>query len=464
MGTMVAQTKKNRKNILFGTDGIRGAANQYPMTAEIALNTGRAAVVFCKKRSNGKKPRIIIGRDTRVSGEMIECALISGICSMGGDVLTAGVLPTPGVAYLTRHLNADAGIVVSASHNPYFDNGIKFFNQSGFKLSDQEEAHIETLILDKNTSILSSDISDTGRVYPIWEAQKAYADFIKNSINQTTHPFDGYKIAIDCSNGATSDIAPGLFSDLGAQTSPIEASPDGYNINHHCGSQHPERLSEKVIETGADIGVAFDGDGDRLIAVDETGTILSGDQILAVFANYLHKNETLKNKTVVSTIMSNIGLARSLARMGITHIKSDVGDRYVMEQMKISGASLGGEDSGHIIFLDHHTTGDGMLAAVQLLNVMQAEAKSLSKLAGLMTVFPQTLMNVSIKDKQNFDEIPEIKQAIESAENSLAGKGRILVRYSGTQPVCRVMVEALEMDEANRHCKRIVDIIKQVLG
>jgi phosphoglucosamine mutase len=448
---------------LFGTDGIRGVANQYPMTAEMALKAGRAAADFCRRSVIGKKPKIVIGRDTRVSGQMIESALISGSCSMGADVFTAGVLPTPGVAYITRHVSADAGIVVSASHNPYYDNGIKFFDHKGFKLSDEKEAEIEALILDESTSNPSSTIPGIGVVHNMPEAEIIYSEFLKNSVNHSAS-FEGVKIAMDCSNGATFKIAPRLFLDLGARVLPMGVSPDGFNINRQCGSQHPEFLSEKVVESGSDIGFAFDGDGDRLIAVDETGAVLSGDQILAVFADFLLKNGSLENATVVSTVMSNIGLARTLADMGAKHIMSSVGDRYVMEQMLASGAILGGEDSGHIILLDHHTTGDGMLAALQLLAVMRMRGEPLSKLAGAMTVFPQTLLNVEVKRKPDIFDIPEIDQAVKSIQNSLKGKGRVLVRYSGTQPVCRVMVEASTREEADRYCRRISEIIKFHLG
>jgi phosphoglucosamine mutase len=393
---------------------------------------------------------------------MIEYALTSGVCSAGGDVYAAGVLPTPGVAYLTRHLDANAGIVVSASHNPYFDNGIKFFNDKGFKLSDQKEAQIEALILDEKTSNRPKGTPDTGVVHAMPDADLIYSDFLKHSVNNPK-PFDGLKIAMDCSNGATFKIAPALFTDLGADVYSMGVSPDGYNINDRCGSQHPERLSEKVIETGSDIGMAFDGDGDRMIAVDETGTILSGDQILAVFAYFFSINQLLENRTVVSTVMSNIGLAKALSGMGVNHVMSAVGDRYVMEQMMTSGANLGGEDSGHIILLNHHTTGDGILAAIQLLAVMQNQAKPLSGLASVMTVFPQTLMNVSVKSKPSIDDIPEIRQAIRFAENSLKDSGRVLVRYSGTQPVCRVMVEASTVEDADLYCKKIAETIRQHL-
>jgi phosphoglucosamine mutase len=449
---------------LFGTDGIRGVANQYPMTVDMALKAGRAAAAFCRANAGTQKPKIVIGRDTRVSGQMLECALISGICSMGGDVVTAGGIPTPGVAYLTRHLRADAGIVVSASHNPYADNGIKFFSGEGFKLSDQKEAEIEALILDEAASKRFGAVLDIGVVHPLPQAETIYSDFLKDTVSHCGS-FREFKIVLDCSNGATFTIAPRLFTDLGARVESIAASPDGFNINAQCGSQHPERLAEKVVESGSDIGFAFDGDGDRLIAADERGAILTGDQVLAVFTAFLLKNRMLENRTVVSTVMSNIGFSKALGAMGVNHVMSAVGDRYVMEQMMDAGAILGGEDSGHIILRNHHTTGDGILAAVQLLAVMQAQAQPLSSLAGVMTVFPQVLINVAVKTKDPMENIPEIKQAVESIETALkAGGGRVLVRYSGTQPVCRVMVEAPKVEEARRYCETLVEVIQRKLG
>jgi phosphoglucosamine mutase len=409
------------------------------------------------------RPKIVIGRDTRLSGQMLENALISGICSMGGDVFCAGIFPTPGVAHVTRHLNANAGIVISASHNPFYDNGIKFFNGKGFKLSDEAEAEIEALILDGMAKDRPATHHEIGTVHQIPDAEKIYSDFLKAAVSRTDL-LDGYTIAMDCSQGATFSIAPRLFSELGARVLPIAIAPDGRNINEECGSQHPDLLSKKVNESNADMGVAFDGDGDRLIAVDESGTILSGDQVLAIFAHFLSKNGMLENRTAVSTIMSNIGLGKALASMNVNHIMSDVGDRYVMEQMIASGAILGGEDSGHMILLNRHTTGDGILAALQLLTVMRTENKPLSALAGVMTVFPQTLMNVAVQHKPDLETIPEIRAAIQAAEAALEGNGRVLVRYSGTQPVCRVMVEAATMEDATHHCNRIVSTIKKHLN
>ena len=460
---MADPSNKCREKVLFGTDGIRGIANQYPMTPKMALKAGQAAAVFCRKHATSHRPKIVIGRDTRLSGQMLENALISGICSMGGDVFCAGIFPTPGVAHVTRHLNANAGIVISASHNPFYDNGIKFFNGNGFKLSDEAEAEIEALVLEGIAENRPATHHEIGTVHQIPDAEKIYSDFLKAAVNRTDL-LEGYTIAMDCSHGATFSIAPKLFSDLGARVLPIAVTPDGMNINEECGSQHPDLLSKKVLESGADMGVAFDGDGDRLIAVDECGTILSGDQVLAIFAHFLSKKGMLENRTAVSTIMSNIGLGKALASMNVNHIMSDVGDRYVMEQMVASGAILGGENSGHMILLNHHTTGDGILAALQLLTVMRVENKPLSELADVMTVFPQTLMNVEVQRKPDLETFPEIKAAIQAVEAALNGNGRVLVRYSGTQPVCRVMVEAATLKDANHYCKMLAATIADHLG
>jgi phosphoglucosamine mutase len=460
----IKQPEKNYQEKLFGTDGIRGIANQYPMTPEMALKIGRAAALFCQRRNASRPSRIVIGRDTRQSGNMIEYSLISGICSMGVDVFSAAILPTPAIAFLSRQFKANAGIVVSASHNPYTDNGIKFFSAKGLKLSETEEAEIERDIRTDGVPMASAGSSEIGVVHPVENAQKLYADFLKSTIRDTAADFRGISVAMDCANGATYRLAPSIFSELGAKVLPMAVSPNGMNINEDCGSQYPEKLAAKVVESGFDMGVAFDGDGDRLIAVDETGSILTGDQILAIFANYYLKNGWLKNKTVVSTIMSNIGLGKTLSGMNVHHIESDVGDRHVMQRMMASDAVLGGEDSGHLILLHHQTTGDGILAALQLLSIMKLEKKPLSELASVMTVYPQTLKNLEVGSKPPLNEIPAIKAAIAETEAALNGNGRVLVRYSGTQPVCRVMVEASTQEEADSHCIQLVEIIGRCLG
>lgn len=450
---------------LFGTDGIRGRVNQYPMTAEMALRAGRAAAIFFRDNSSHKRPKIVIGRDTRLSGNMIESALISGLCSMGADAYIAGVLPTPGVAYLTTQLAADVGIVVSASHNPFYDNGIKFFSSKGSKLSDAMENVIEERILDNDKSLPVVEDSAIGSVFHLPEAGEIYSDFLLGVLPPDIKTrVGGLKVVLDCSNGATSAIAPDLFSGLGMEVIPLSISPDGININDACGSQHPESLSKKVLESGSDIGFAFDGDGDRLIAVDEKGNILTGDQLIAIYSRFYLQHGLLKNRTVVTTVMSNMGLAKALSDMQITHLKSAVGDRYVMEQMVASGSVIGGEDSGHIIFLDTHTTGDGILAALQFMRVLVSEKASASQLARVMRVFPQVLMNVTVNSKPVISEINGLSQAITDAEKQLGKSGRVLIRYSGTQPMCRVMVEAASNDEATRYCKQLTEIIRTQIG
>jgi phosphoglucosamine mutase len=446
---------------LFGTDGIRGVANEYPMTPEMAVNIGRAiAELF---GGNDKRSKIVIGKDTRISGQMIEYALVSGICSMGADAYLAGILPTPGVAFMASSTGANAGIMISASHNPFYDNGIKIFNGDGYKLSDEKEAEIEQLILNENIALLTKSDRDIGRVFEIADAIGRYENFLKITVPKSNY-FKGFKIVLDCSNGATFRVAPAIFYELGADVEALFVSPDGKNINDNCGSQHPEILQKKVLEKGADIGLAFDGDGDRLIAVDEKGAVTTGDQILAACAKFMKQKGLLKGNQVVSTVMSNMGLGVALKEMGIKHTVAEVGDRYVMEKMIASGAVLGGEDSGHMIFLAHHTTGDGVLTALRLIEAMKEESKPLSELCKIMTIFPQVLMNVEVKHKPDLRTVPDIKDAIKSIEKSLGAKGRVLVRYSGTQQICRIMVEGPTIDETRRYCQHLSDIVKDILG
>ena len=450
---------------LFGTDGIRGMANRYPITPDMGVKIGRAAALFFKNKTCRSK--IIIGKDTRVSGDMMESALASGICSVGADALLAGILPTPGIAYLTSLKKADAGIVISASHNPYHDNGIKFFNSKGFKLSDQNEKIIENMIINETSNAenkaYDANGQQIGRICQIDHGRDTYADFLKNTTGQTAIP-KGLKIVVDCSNGATYHVAPNLFADLGADVETIFTEPDGKNINAGCGSEYPAALCKKVVEIGANVGFAFDGDGDRLVAVDEKGTVLTGDQIIAICAKNMKDNALLKNNMVVTTIMSNMGLKQALKTMGIKHVTTHVGDRYVMEEMVSKGAVLGGEDSGHMIFLQHHTTGDGILSALRLIEAITDASKPLSELASVMTVFPQVQIGVKVKDKPEIEGVDEIVQAIKSVESSLKEKGRVLVRYSGTQPICRVMVEGPSLTYTQRLCKRLADVVKKQLG
>ncbi|MBF0120581.1 MAG: phosphoglucosamine mutase [Desulfobacterales bacterium] len=435
---------------LFGTDGIRGKANRYPMTSEISLNIGRSASCFFNKNK-----KIIIGKDTRLSCDMIESALISGICSMGVDVYLAGVIPTPGISFLTYFMNMDAGIMISASHNPFYDNGIKFFKGDGYKLNDNEEAEIEKIFKENNFKY-SQDI---GRVYSLNDSDKNYVNFLKDRVRKDIS-FKGIKLVIDCANGATFRAAKEVFSSLEIDVYAISVSPNGKNINDNCGSEHPKKLSEAVLEKQADIGLAFDGDGDRVIAVDEKGKILSGDQIIAICAKHLKQNGRLKNNTVVTTVMSNMGLSVALKDMDIKHAIANVGDRYVLEMMKSCGAIIGGEDSGHMIFLDYHRTGDGILSALQLMESIVSSQKPLSELGKIMSVFPQMLVNVEVKNKPDIETVPEIYNVIKKVEKELAGKGRVLVRYSGTQPLCRVMVEAPTNEDTKRYCDEITKVIK----
>lgn len=446
---------------LFGTDGIRGLANEYPMTAEMALRVGRVVATYFA--GPGKDPIIIIGRDTRLSGDMLESGMVAGICAAGGIAYLTGTMPTPGVALATASSGAAAGIVISASHNPYHDNGIKIFKKDGYKLSDETEIEIEKMILDETLPVRQTDARQVGTVHHYQRARADYMTFLKNTLPHG-QPFKGLKIVMDCSNGATYQIAPDLFAQLGAEIKSLAVEPDGTNINDHCGSEHPQALIQSVVSSKADIGLAFDGDGDRLIAVDETGNILSGDHVLAICAGDLKQKGKLKNNLVVSTVMSNMGFGAALKAMQIDQEVAQVGDRYVMEKMRASGAVLGGEDSGHLIFADYHTTGDGMLTALKLIEAMQTASKPLSELCAIMTVYPQILMNVAVDTKPAIETVSQISDAIRSAEAELGEKGRVLVRYSGTQPLCRVMVEGPDETKTRTICKQISDIIKNTIG
>jgi len=453
--------RRNSLGKLFGTDGIRGIANQYPMTAEMALNIGRATAYQFKKK--GHVPKIIVGKDTRISGYMLESALVSGICSMGVNAIMVGVMPTPGIAYLTSSMRADAGIVISASHNPLQDNGIKIFSGEGFKLPDEKELAIEDFIFANNSHKLHPAPGDLGKVYRLEDARGRYTVFLKHSFSKE-FTLEGTKIVLDCANGATYRVAPDTIFELGAEVTTLFDHPDGVNINVNCGSQHPETLAEEVVNRKADVGFAFDGDGDRLIAVDEKGSVLTGDQILAVCAYMMKKEGTLANNLVVRTIMSNIGLSVALEKLGIDSVMTKVGDRYVLEEMLSRGAALGGEDSGHLLFLRHHTTGDGIITALQLLAAMKREGKPLSELATVMEVFPQVLINIDVKMRPELSTVPEIVEAINDVEKALGTRGRVLVRYSGTQNMCRVMVEGPTYGDTEKYCKQIAEVVKAKLN
>jgi len=442
---------------LFGTDGIRGVANVHPMTSEIAMQLGRAVAHIFKDKD--RRHRILIGKDTRVSGYMLETALASGICSMGVDVLLVGPMPTPGIAFLTTDMRADAGIVISASHNPFQDNGMKIFCRNGLKLPDEKELEIEQLMSSKEIDSLRPTATEVGKAFRIDDAAGRYIVFLKNTF-PSDFTLDGFKIVLDCAHGAAYKIAPHVFEELGAKVYPIGIEPDGVNINQNCGALHPEAISQTVKEQGADIGIALDGDADRVIFVDENGVEVDGDHIMAICAVDMHRENRLKKNTVVATVMSNIGLDIALKKEGIKMLRAAVGDRYILEEMLQHGYNFGGEQSGHIIFFDLNTTGDGILSALQVLATMKKSNKKLSELSTIMQRFPQVIENVEVKDKKNLDSVPEIKKAIDDAEKILADKGRILVRFSGTQPLCRVMVEGQDEKEI----KGIAQNLAQLIG
>jgi len=446
---------------LFGTDGIRGEANHYPMDGALVFSVGQALAYVLRNRN--PEPQVVIGRDTRISGLMLESALAAGIMSMGGAPLLVGVLPTPGIAFLTKSARADAGIVISASHNPYQDNGIKIFSGDGFKLSDADEETIEALVLDKDLRNKCPSAGNLGRPFALGDAEKRYIAFLKS-----TFPLDlsvkGMKIVLDVANGATYKVVPKVFNDMGALVHVLHNRPDGININDHCGSQHTQDLEKEVVAKGARIGLAFDGDGDRLIAVDEKGQKLTGDQILVICAKVMKDLGRLRNNILVTTVMSNLGLRMACKKYGFEHHASQVGDRHVLEAMRRLGGVLGGEDSGHMIFLDHHTTGDGIIAALQLIGAMLRTKKPLSELAGWMDIYPQKLINVKVKSKPDISKVPEILEVITQAEKKLGEQGRVLVRYSGTENLCRVMVEGPIEDITQTYCSEIAETVKRILG
>ena len=427
---------------LFGTDGVRGVANTYPMTTEIAMQLGRAIAFLVKKQVLDKEhnPRIVIGKDTRLSGYMIENALASGICSMGVNVLLVGPLPTPGIAFITTGMRADAGVVISASHNPFQDNGIKIFSKNGFKLPDVEEALIEDLIFSKKLDSLRPVAEEVGKAARIDDAKGRYIVFLKNTFPRR-YTLDGIHIVLDCAHGATYAVAPHVFEELGAKVTSIGVQPDGKNINNKCGALHPGVMAEIVHREGADLGIALDGDGDRLIVADEKGNIVDGDQIMAICAEEMLERQKLAKNTLVATVMSNLGLELAMQRMGGKLVRTQVGDRYVVEEMLRNEYNFGGEQSGHLIFLKHNTTGDGILGALQLLIAMKKRERPLSELTQIMEPFPQVLQNVRTAKKLALDRIPGFSEKIAGLEKSLGASGRILVRPSGTEPVIRVMVE-----------------------
>ena len=442
----------------FGTDGVRGVANS-ELTPELAFKIGRfGGYVLTKDK---ERPKVIIGRDTRISGHMLEGALVAGLLSIGAEVMRLGVISTPGVAYLTKALGAQAGVMISASHNPVQDNGIKYFDPDGFKLSDEQEFEIESLMDQEEDTLPRPVGKDLGQVNDYFEGGQKYLQFLKQTVDED---FTGIHVALDCAHGATSSLATHLFADLDADVSTMGTTPNGLNINEGVGSTHPEALAAYLKEKNADIGLAFDGDGDRLIAVDENGDIVDGDQIMYICARFLNSEGRLKKNTVVSTVMSNLGFYKGLEEHKINSIPTAVGDRYVVEEMKKNDYNLGGEQSGHIIFLDYNTTGDGLLTGLQLVNIMKLTGKKLSELAGEMKKFPQLLINVKVTDKYKVTENVKVKAVIDAVEQEMNGNGRILVRPSGTEPLVRVMAEAPTEEQCREFVGRIVEVVKQEMG
>ncbi len=449
---------------LFGTDGIRGIANAEPLTAEMTVHLGRAAAYFFKKKKNKiGHHRIVIGKDTRLSGYMFEGALTAGICSMGVDVLMVGPMPTPAIAFLTRSFRADAGVVISASHNPFEDNGIKFFSEDGFKLPDDYEMEIERLIYSGETDIVRPTGEGLGKAFRIDDAEGRYIEFVKNSIPKGLD-FEGLKVVVDCANGAAYKITPTVLRELGADIITIGDKPDGVNINLNCGSLHPETLQRLVKEHNAHIGLAHDGDADRLIMVDEKGDLVDGDKVLAMCAIEFKRSGRLSHDTLVATVMSNFGLDIALKDAGIRVVRTQVGDRYVMEEMIKHNYNLGGEQSGHVIFLDYNTTGDGLITALQALTLMQKSGKRLSELASCMKTFPQKLVNIKVKEKKPLDTLDDFNKVIRESEKKLEGRGRIVVRYSGTETLLRIMVEGETHEEIVQIIETVSDAVNKYIG
>jgi phosphoglucosamine mutase len=446
---------------LFGTDGVRGVANLEPMTSETAMKLGRAAAHLFKRRSG--RHQIVIGKDTRLSGYMLESALTSGICSMGVDVLLVGPLPTPAIAFLTRSLRADAGVMISASHNAYQDNGIKFFASDGSKLPDEIELRIEDLITSNEIEHLRPTADEVGKAFRIDDAEGRYIEFVKRSLPRQLD-FQGLRVVVDCANGAAYKVAPKVLRELGATVWVIGDKPDGTNINAKCGAVDPQCLQEAVVEHEAHIGIAHDGDADRSVFVCEQGKVIDGDHAIAALALDLHQCGQLKRRTLVGTVMSNFGLELAMAKAGINLVRTPVGDRYILELMMAEGYNLGGEQSGHLIFLDHNTTGDGLISALQVLSLMKRTGRPLSDLARCMTAVPQVLLGVPVKQKPDLSTLPDVQSAIKAAEVKLNGTGRILVRYSGTEPLLRIMVEG-EQDAIIRSvADDLVGVIRTCLG
>jgi phosphoglucosamine mutase len=443
---------------LFGTDGIRGVANIYPMTTEMAMQLGRAIAYIFKRGS--RRPRVLIGKDTRLSGYMLENALVSGICSMGANCLLVGPIPTPGIAFLTASMRADAGVVISASHNPFQDNGIKIFSHDGFKLPDELEDRIEHLITGKSIDAFRPTASDIGKAYRIADAPGRYIMLLK-SVFPKELTLDGMKVVLDCSHGAAYQIAPTVMDQLGASLITIGVKPNGKNINLNCGSLHPEVISKAVAKNRADIGIALDGDADRVIFSDEQGKSIDGDQIMAICALDMISKKKLNRKTVVATVMSNLSLDHLLQKYGGKVVRTSVGDRYVVEEMRRGKYNFGGEQSGHMIFLDYNTTGDGIITALHILSIMKEQGKKLSELAQVLTRYPQVLLNVQVKKHKEVNKIPEIMSKVKCLKKKLGSNGRVLVRSSGTEPIVRIMVEGEDRKEVQNMAEDLARCVEK---
>ena len=444
----------------FGTDGVRGIANE-TLTPELAFKLGRCGGYILTKHAQGRTPRVLLARDTRISGQMLAQALTAGLLSVGIEVFDLGVMTTPGVAYLVRTEDMDAGAMISASHNPAQDNGIKFFGNDGYKLSDEKEAEIEALLDAEVDDLPRPSAQGLGTISSYSEGVMKYLRFLQNTIPDD---LSGLNVAIDGANGATSALVAQLYANVNADFVTMATHPDGININDGVGSTHPEALAKFVVEQGADVGVAYDGDGDRFIAVDELGNIVDGDKIMYICGKYLASQGRLKQDTIVTTVMSNIGLYKAMGQHDLNSVKTKVGDRYVVEEMRKSGYNLGGEQSGHIVFLDYNTTGDGMLTSLQLLNVMKQTGKKLSELASEVTTYPQELVNVRVTDKQAALDNQKIKDTIAAVEEKMAGDGRVLVRPSGTEDLLRVMAEASTQELVHAYVQEIVDVVEAEMG
>jgi phosphoglucosamine mutase len=447
---------------LFGTDGVRGRANQHPMTAEMALSLGQAiAHVF--EESGQERPRIIIGKDTRLSGYLLESALTAGVCSMGVDVIQVGPMPTPGMAFLTADMRCHAGVMISASHNAYQDNGIKFFSSDGFKLPDEIEDRIEQLIRSGVLADCRAAAEGIGRARRIDDVAGRYVVFLKKTFPRNLS-LDGLRIVLDCANGAAYKVGPTVLRELGAEVFGLGVEPNGRNINEACGALHPGKVAAKVRELRADVGIALDGDADRAVMIDESGATIDGDALLAMFAVDLLQRGELQGGKVVATVMSNLGLEIGLKKLGVGLVRTQVGDRYVVEAMRAEGCNLGGEQSGHIVFLDHNTTGDGLITALQCLAIMRRRNRPLSELTQDIVRYPQALVNVSVAEKTPIDALPELQAAIKRVERELGDRGRVLIRYSGTEPKARVMVEGENDQKVAEYARDLAQTLHRSVG